>query len=400
MAKSSIPRILLITYYPPNRSVGSIYLLDPIIRNYDPSKFIWFSTTAPLTDREMVVDFRGIYSHGYKPSRPRREPFATWRRYINTGLWGWYLARQAARLGRENAVELVWTDLVLETVVAGRVAAQLLNVPLFVTVFDDQPAYLAVAGYPQWFCRLFQLQFKKTLLAARGHGVICKPMADYYKETYGIDSTVFYPGVERSSCLPQKEINTQKLKPIVIGTIGTHYSDQNWLVLIGAVRLLNEKYGKNRFTILQIGNLNPSLHSPEVEVTGWLADREFKQSLSRIDVSLVHLPFDAEYHIISQTSFPTKISSFIQAQRPLIAFGPAYSSIVTLVEEYKCGVTCISCDVASLVEVIEALVFIPDRVGDALKGMARLKEDFSRDNFFKKFEMLVDKASNSLRDSP
>ncbi len=226
---------------------------------------------------------------------------------------------------------------------------------------------------------------------ARSHGVISTDLAALYRKQFGIDSLVLYKGVDPSTCLPPPAANVGN--EIVIGSVGTINSDENWLMLLAAVRRLNT-LGQRRYKVLHIGELSDALKSPDVECTGWVDPLHLAPLLARFDLCYLSLWFDAVYCTNSRTAFPTKVVSYMQAQRPILAFSIPDSQIVKVVKQYGCGVTCTVPSTEALAESIEKLLE-PQVYRDAMAGMSRLKDAYSTDKYFQNFEAFLHRANSS-----
>jgi hypothetical protein len=299
------------------------------------------------------------------------------------------LGRKAAVFGREQKVDVVLADLAFEAVVAGRVAAWILGVPLLVSVHDDPVNRLKAKEYPDWLVKLFEANVMKTMKAARRCGVISKYMGEVYQELFDVETVSLYIGVDKDRCLPAALID-QEGDFITIGSVGSMLSAENWQLLIEAVRILNQRHGSDRFRILHIGDLSDRLPTPrEVKATGWLPQQEFLNQLSRIDMGFLNWWFDPRYAKTSRTSFPLKTHSYIQAQRPMVALGPPKSTVIRFVDEYDCGEICTVPSAINLAEKIDRLT-VYDRYREALEGVKRLKDEFSRAAFFENFEYFID----------
>lgn len=389
---SEFPRILLVTYYPPNRMVGSLHQVSQIVQRY-PNIVAWFSINPPINNADLPP-LAIPYQYGWKLSRPSRGMLGSLRQYLNVTLVGYLIGEQILRFSNKNNAEMIWGDLVMETVVSSRVAARKAKLPLLVTVLDDAPSYLRFIGWPKWIRLLFQAEYSKTLRFSASCGVISDKMSDVYRSTYGINSTVLYWGVKTEECMLPPKLN--KDKNFVIGHIGTHYRNSSWTTIVDAIHILNNRFGDGRFKILQIGLAGNMPAIDEFVVTGWLPEDEVAVKLNEIDICLVHYPFDAGFAFLAQTSFPTKISSYIQSQRPILAYGPSDSSIVDFVNRYNCGATCTEEDPQILADKIEALLFHEGNYDFAVSNMAKLVHIYNRQNYFQSFEHLVNQASQRI----
>jgi len=357
---------------------------DVLLERY-ADQFSWFSLRVPSTNSENPYKI----PYGFAPKLTRPARISWLRNYLNLKPWARYLGKQAADFGRRQNVDVIFADLAFEAVVAGRVAAEKLNVPLLVSIHDDPVERLKIKGYPQWLLKLHESDFSKTIKSAQRCGVICDYMGDIYQEKYKINTTTLFIGVEPDKCLPQKEIDLNKT-PITIGSVGSMNSFQNWNKLIDAVSILNEKFGKGKFQILHIGDLTGDFHIPKyTEVTGWVPEEDFQRHLSRMDVGFLNWSFEPLYAEASKTSFPLKINSYIQAQIPMVAFGPVSSTIVRFIGDYECGVTCTHPSPENLSGKIEELLSNRFLYDYCLSGVQLLNKRFSRDNFFRQFEAFI-----------
>lgn len=382
----ALPRILFLTCMSLEQAPsGSMYFMDILLRKH-PKSFCWFSlssTSLHLTNHT----FRIPYAFARRLQRPTRIQWL--RQFLNMGLWARMMGNRAARFGREQQVEVVLADMAFEAVVAGRVAAQILKVPLLVSVHDDPVNRIAVKGYPNWLVNWYERQFAATLQFATRCGVISDYMGEYYQSEYGTATTTLYIGVDPNVCLSPKRLEANQ-KPVIIGSIGSMNSNSNWELLIESIRMLNDRNGEERYRILHIGRLPRGLKIVnEVEVTGWLSENEFLLHLKRIDIGFLNWSFAHDYRLTGRTSFPLKIHSYIQAQRPMLALGPVESSVCRFVKENGCGEICTVANASKLAQKIERLVR-PQRYEDCSTQVEYLKSSLSRDSFFSSFQSFID----------
>lgn len=108
----------------------------------------------------------------------------------------------------------------------------------------------ASRGHPAWFLRWYEAQSAKTLRAAGRVGVISDSMGEVYQKRYGVPTTTLYIGVEKEKCLPARCPDPTR-QPILIASLGSVNSAENWNLLISAVRRLNSQSGGEKFRILQ-----------------------------------------------------------------------------------------------------------------------------------------------------
>lgn len=349
--------------------------------------FCWFSLRAPASNNPFPIP----YQSSAPPQRPAR--FARLRQLIQYGPWAWQQGHRAAAFGRAHSATLVLADLAFEAVIAGRVAAKALGVPLLTMVHDDPLNRLRVKGLPAWFLGWYEGQFARALTESRQTAVICDYMGETYRQRYGARPVTLFPGVEPSACLPPRSLNPAKT-PIMIGSVGSVTSPANWNLLVQALAVLNRRRGAGKFRLLHLGVPPQNVTvSEDVEITGWLPETDFVQALGRMDIGFLTWDFAPELAETARTSFPLKTSSYLQAQVPMLALGAPDSTVVRFVQDYKCGVTCTSPQAEALAGQIESLALDAGRYQSALQGVVALKNTFSRAQFFEKFEQFIQSAN-------
>jgi len=362
---------------------ASMAFMDVLLQRY-PERFAWFSLrgkAAPEWNPHAIP-----YASCPSPSRPAR--FRTLRLLLMYFLWPFSQALKAARFARQNGCEVVLADLAFEAVITGRLTAKLLGLPLLVNVHDDPVNRLRVKRHPGWFLRWYESQFAKTLRTAKRVGVISDFMGEAYQQRYGIRTTTLYIGVEAQKCLQPRCSSLDR--ECVILSLGSQNSSENWNLLIEAVQRLNVGVGARSYRILHIGNLSPTLgRTREVEVTGWLPDEVFLRELDRADICFLNADFAPVQAETGRLSFPLKIHSYIQAQRPILALGPSDSAVARFVREHRAGEVCCQPDAGALAAAIQVLCSDSDRCKSALEGLAELRESFDRERFTQAFDNFI-----------
>ena len=381
----NLSRLLFVTCMPlETPRSASMAFMGLLLEKY-PDFFAWYALHQPASGT--VNPFDIPYASSRPPSRPSRLPRL--KQFIHYFPWAWYQGHKAAVFGRAHQVNAVLADLAFESVVAGRVAAQALDVPLLVMVHDDPVNRIRIKHNSHWLVGLYKCEFIRTLHAARRCAVISDYMGEVYQERYGVETLTLFPGVETGKCLPPHMLDPQK-SPIIIGSVGSVISPENWNTLLEAIQLLNQRHGAGKLRLLHLGALPENLQlSDDVETTGWLPESDFVRQLERFDMGFLNWGFSPEMAETRRMSFPLKTSSYIQAQVPMLALGPSDSSVVNFVQDYKCGIACTKPSPVELATQLETLLFKECNYQESLKGVERLKGIFSRQQFFKNFEAFV-----------
>jgi hypothetical protein len=131
---------------------------------------------------------------------------------------------------------------------------------------------------------------------------------------------------------------------LTIGHIGTLYHWQPFLRFVSACKKLAGRE-KRSLRIIRIGS------SPEMDAIA-AADREIFAShgdlieenaiplLATCDLLYAMYPAGKKYELFRRTSLPIKVSTYVQAQRPIFAHTPDDSTLACVVAKYKIGTIC------------------------------------------------------------
>jgi hypothetical protein len=209
-------------------------------------------------------------------------------------------------------------------------------------VFGRSTRYRALARFvsPVW---------EATLRRVTSIDVTSDGMQRYYGERLGLGSVVVHPYV---ASLPQAPPRPPPGGELRIGHIGSIYAVDEWRALLGALRTVAAERGVGA-KMSMIG-LAAKYHplaaefSDCVELIGDLPEAAAVERLFTCHVVYAMYPFDARSDVFRRTSLPTKLTSYIKAQRPILAHSPAGSTLLDIVERYALGVPCTSSEPEAL----------------------------------------------------
>ena len=348
-------RVLFVTSTPPMDSLGGALLFH---RQFHGS-----------SDYELfVVTDNLAYEPGDWPSIVLRLP-APVRRLMRTrlGLFvhdavhllrGAWIPARVWRAARRFQPDLVLTGAETSMADLAHRLARRQRRPL-VGHFMDWPTYGMLAHRPvrAWASRQFVRRFRCCQLAFG----ICPEML----EALGphANARVFYPFAPAHS---------EPLLPPPPGPI----SPQRPYTLLFAGNL-GEWYGQ---ALLELLARIPAGTSLKLAIAGrhatWGAEREqqlladgtflgflkgqpYRDALARADALLVIMGFEEEARLIESTSFKSKIVDYLLAERPLIVWGPAYSTAVRHARSEGFGLVVDTPDGAAVVAALERLCTEP-----------------------------------------
>lgn len=253
--------------------------------------------------------------------------------------------------------DVYWVVGYNEGILLARELALTTNTPVHISLHDDIPyGVFGRSNRYRWLSGIAQQRNTEALRSARSIDVTSDAMRDYYQKTIGVDSVVFHPYVQK---LPTVSPATFDANTLTVGHVGTVYTLTELrsfcqglleygqtrgikvsLVLIGLARKLTSIVEEFPQLIVDLG------HLPEPEAIAQLSQCNFLYAM---------YPFDPKSAIFRQTSFATKLTTCVQAQRPIFAHTLEDSTLAGVVNEYKLGIYCNSLEPSAIAQAIEQM---------------------------------------------
>jgi hypothetical protein len=318
--------LLLLTDSAPDARGGGAVILRSLLDDEDMLRLVWGSpelSKAPKAGEAQLAT----------PSR--LIPGLGRRSLTIDSVFAARTADQILRLAQQRNVRALW--IVLHGAMV-HVAARLLrtkSLPVHLSVHDD-PAF-GVAMMSRRYLPLVPLidrDFRYALERADSVDVISAGMAARYESRYGLESCVIHRWLPAPIQVGAPVVDDAFLEVGVMGnTYGYAQLPELARAASGAARRIHR-----RARVVVVGNgLGERLRAEvandrnlEIEVTGHLTEPEAIRRLSRCFALYLNYPFSARAAVLRSTSFPTKLSSYLMAARPILLNAPADSSIAHL----------------------------------------------------------------------
>lgn len=311
---------MLLTDFAANAKGGGAVILRSLI---NPEDLIWVGLSEVPAEDKSSIDYRLV----------KRDKFQSKSRSIVLdSLFAHSLAVQVIAIARRERVEVIWVVMHGAVVHIAAILARSNEFKVHVTVHDDPIAYTLISRKRFWLAPLIAKDFAYTLKKANSVDVIGKNMSAYYRDKYDVGSKVVHRALEP---IDRTEIYDREQNCLSIGILGSNYSyDQLPLLCRAMVRVGNIIGKKSRLVIIGDGH-GTKLKSEfaadvEIEITGHLDEEKGVNILKSCLVLYLNYPFTNNFKVFRHTSFPTKLSSYIQAVRPILIHAPKDSSITEL----------------------------------------------------------------------
>jgi glycosyltransferase involved in cell wall biosynthesis len=391
-------KLLLLTDIPPCTNFTAGLVLDQLCRFLPPGSVACFAVVNPQLDARLSPDLNWI-PIAYTAKRdeaafralPGKLSFVSAycvetirRRHVVPRI-----LRQAVEFAREQQTDAVWAVLQGQTLIqmAPELADQL-GVPLLTQVWDPLSWWLAANRVDRANRRAALADFDRTLRRSKACAVASWAMAEEYQTRYG---TFTVPVIASHSSeiarKPDPSIGCTAAE-ITIGMAGQFYAATEWLALVRALNMADWRVCGKNVRILVVGPTQPPGDVPpgRVKYLGWQAQAEALRILADCDILYCPYPFDSALAEVSRLSFPSKLTLYLAAGRPVLFHGPSFSSPARYLEE-RGAALCIANKLPSaiyngLVRLVdEPLVY--RRIAEC--GQACFQRDFTLDAMRSRF---------------
>lgn len=219
------------------------------------------------------------------------------------------------------------------------------EIPLHVTVHDDpEHAVLKRSRRYRYFAWLVEKPMRELMVNADSVDVVSRLMQKHYRGKFGIQSEVVHLCVGK---LPDVVPFARIKNELHVGHIGSIYSYSQFTSFLRGADIYCRKKGLN-LVLKLIGKQSwPASRfaqylSPGASVCllGEMQEEEAIARLAGCDFVYAAYPFGHALRVFRQTSLPTKLSTYIQAQRPIFAHTPMDSTLADATTQFQTGVIC------------------------------------------------------------
>ena len=217
------------------------------------------------------------------------------------------------------------------------------NLPVHMTVHDDWAGALSARSFR--YRLMYSLAKRLTVKALKkvsSFDVISTGMAEYYKQLTGIKGQVCHRYLPAESITITEKTNAQDNDVVTAGHIGSIYDKADFLSFLTLFSSYVKAMGKK--PILKMWGCHLTINDiPEklkdnIFFYPTLPEEVVIPELAKCAFVYAMYPLNKSLRVFSQTSLPTKLTSYLQAGRPIFGHGPASSTLATFVNSNKLGV--------------------------------------------------------------
>jgi hypothetical protein len=184
-------------------------------------------------------------------------------------------------------------------------------------------------------------------------------MADLYRRRYSVETVPLVPSIDQAE-VPARTSAVRDSRRVVIGLAGQIYAHDAWAALVSSLDGVGWRIGGRRVALRLLGlsdwgrelalrAVAPTSLLPEhVEFSEWRPQTEALALLGDCDILYCPYWFGAEFEEEARLSFPSKLTTYLAAGRPVLFHGPAYSSPAVFLERERAGICCTSLEPAAV----------------------------------------------------
>ncbi len=231
--------------------------------------------------------------------------------------------------------------------------------PVHLTVHDDWAGALCARSVRyRLLAPLADNVTRHVLKRVSSVDVVSCGMREYYRRSAGVEAVICHRYLPQ---LPPPA--SQPDGPLIVGHIGSIYSAKElWCFAEAFKRFCVERgeKGRIRFWGCHLSNRDVPRHLEQwVEFCPNAAEEQVVLQLQQCHFVYAMYPFARRLRKFSQTSLPTKLSTYVLAQRPILGHGPADSSLAQVLQQTGLGCLWENRDVAAGERMIASLLGTP-----------------------------------------
>lgn len=386
-------KIFLLTGFSTEMRYGGGAIVRFLIERFEPNTVAWFSLSAPgaALDPRLKKIFVGHYSYrAFGNRRLRLERFWAWYHRV---VWPKLAARRIISALAETGASTLWIVLDYHLV---SVAAELLRRR------PGQHLHFSIHDHPNEMARRHFRSFASVAAVDEGFDVVKNADAsfDAISEELlvatglaGRRSAVVTMGCDekrRADAIPPPA----KDGPLRIGHAGSYFPPERAQELVEGLKLWSAKTGR-AWQLHAFGAKMPLPMPPEIRWRGFFAPETLFKELGNMDILLLALEGHGALNAPALTSVPTKLVSYLEVGRVILAMVPERSATARIIRDHSMGPVVSTSAAQAVARAIEDA--FSWNIAVANRGRADLLGDrFDPDAIFRRFTRLV--APGSAQD--
>lgn len=385
-------KVLLITDVPPSTKSSGTLLTWHLCKNFDEKSLAgYFLVSRGLENMPVEFPFEGKVNYKHRIKRydgsfrprliPKRLRFLAsltreiYRKYFEVPRY----AKDILKFAKENNVDRLWIILQGQTMIWLAEYFIKKNIyPVHIQVWDSPNWWIKARGFDYLSAKLLRKNYRYCVERATQFASASFPMSEDYFQKYSKRSQVLIGIIPASYII--EEGPTRDQNKFVIGIAGQVYATDTFESLIDALNSVYWDIDGKRVEIHYWGNSELPVKGDRIIRRGYIPQDQLTQALSGCDILYCPYWFDRGFKEEAETSFPSKLVTYLAANTIVFFHGPSYSSPVDILEENHAAICCLSDDIEVIKMNLRKCIYLPDRnemIANAKRLLAgKLGEEF------------------------
>jgi len=396
-------RLLYICDFPPSNAAGGSILLSRLLESYPPERLIVLTgshaskiSTAAGRLRCTQITF------------PTSKGWGRWGLGRIRNLLDWlrlpFLTFLSIHLIRRHSIEAMVTLFHGRFYLAACAAARLTRTPYVAFVHDDY-----VSDKRSMWRRALYLATRTAARHAAHIYAVSSGMQEKLRFEFAVDSEVQLPATKahfKEFPETNRKLKNESLLIVYAGSITNAVEDSVRLLVEIITNGMLKDYGIPSAKFHLFTSLKPDQvrawgwDHPDVQLSPWISQAEIPKALSQADILFLPFSFCDDVRNLIETAFPSKTADYLASGRPVLVFGPKYSSLVRYASEEGFAEVVDEFNPVALAEGIRKIALSPVQQN---RLAARSLEIFSRNHDIERqqnqFQLLVRKIVREGREN-
>ena len=398
-------RILLLSVVPPNTRYTGGIMLHSLCQTLNADNLSCFSVLNARMKVEMHPDLQGIpYKSVLRPREAQTRHLPGRLGSLECFFKETYtaevtvpeLAKQVRKFAAETKPDLIFCTLEGQTMI--RLADQIqktLPLPMVTQVWDPPQWWMRSNSVDGWSIKSILQTFSNVLKNSAAVAAASPAMAEAYAKEHQAKAIPVVPGLPAAwAKQPATRLNSGN--KLVIGFAGQMYSKDEWDQLLTTLDALDWRVEGREVEIKMLGREFEleGFYKRNIHYLGWRDQIESIEILSQCDILYCPYFFDRELESTSRLSFPSKLTTYLAAGRPVLLHGPEYSSPYKFMQQYDAGMLCHGLAKTAISNALSRLVYDTDRYAQLAQNgnkafLENLTDEYMRSQFLKTLDMAI-----------
>jgi hypothetical protein len=262
-----------------------------------------------------------------------------------------------ARLIARTNPDVVWGLGHVQQVAVLQEVFRHVSTPLHISVHDEPVVYMRrISGWPNRQTRMVENAWPRLLRRAHSIDSVSDGMRRYLLETYGRDSEVLMP-------CPRFPVSDEPVPALDgclrVGLSGSSSLGRNIQALVNGLDRFVRERKLERAELLWVDGRTDLLRLPAtvgLRVFDFMDEATAIRELQKCH--FLHLPywFDEEFEAAGTTSFPSKLSMYLPACRPILFHAPEPATPIRFSRKANLGAAWTNLEEQDLVAIIDELL--------------------------------------------